>query len=380
VCGTSSRIQTEPGVQDLAYWVALHRTPGVGPRAFGRLLERYGAPRAVFDAGDAELAQAGVGDRSLAYLRHPDWRAVERALAWSEAPNRHIVPLRHASYPALLAEIVDPPPLLYVRGDVTVLARPQLAMVGSRNPSPSGGENAYRFARSLTQAGLTITSGLAVGIDGASHRGALAGNGATIAVAGTGVDRVYPACHADLAEQITRRGAIISELPLEAAPAARNFPRRNRIISGLCLGVLVVEAARHSGSLITARLAAEQGREVFAIPGSIHNPLSRGCHALLREGAKLVETAQDILEELLGFRENAVPEETDRSGNDRERLPVECQSLLDQMGFDPVPVDELVERCGLTAETVSSMLLVLELQGHVSSMAGGLYARRGKRA
>ena len=370
-------------MQDLAYWVALHRTPGVGPRAFGRLLERYRVPRAVFDAGDAELAQAGVGDRSLAYLRHPDWRAVERALAWSEEPNQHIVHLRHASYPALLAEIVDPPPLLYVRGDVAVLARPQLAMVGSRNPSPSGEENAYRFARSLTQAGLTITSGLAVGIDGASHRGALAGNGATIAVAGTGVDRVYPACHADLAEQITRRGAIISELPLEAAPAARNFPRRNRIISGLCLGVLVVEAARHSGSLITARLRRNRGGRCSPSPAlstTRCRAAAMPCSARAPSWLRRPGHTRGAADERISARMRCRREGDRRRTRERARkIAVEWQSLLDQMGFEPVPVDELVERTGLTAETVSSMLLVLELQGHVSS-AGGLYIRLRKRA
>jgi DNA processing protein len=265
------------------------------------LIERYGSPREVFESAASEAPAFGLDARLLDYLRHPDWARAEQDLRWLDGPNRRAVRLSDSSYPTLLKELPDAPPLLYVCGDAKVLRRPQLGMVGSRNPTPSGTDNARRFAHSLTLAGLTITSGLALGIDGASHSAALAAGGSTVAVAGTGLDRVYPASHSELAERIASRGAIVSDFPLGTPPAPGNFPRRNRIIAGLCLGVLVVEAARHSGSLITARLAAEQGREVFAVPGSIHSPLSRGCHALIRHGAKLVETENDILEELGGF-------------------------------------------------------------------------------
>jgi DNA processing protein len=373
-------IQSDRLVADLADWLALHRAPGVGPRTFRRLLERYGSPRAVLETAAAEGAASGIEAPALDYLRHPDWERVERDLRWLEEAGGEVVPLDDPGYPPLLRQIADAPPLLYILGDAAVLCRPQLAMVGSRNPTPAGTDNARNFAYSLTLAGLTITSGLALGIDAASHLGALSAGGMTVAVAGTGVDVVYPSSHAKLAQDIASRGAIVSEFPLGTAPVPGNFPRRNRIIAGLCVGVLVVEAARHSGSLITARFAVEGGREVFAIPGSIHNPLARGCHALIRQGAKLVETARDIAEELEGFLAQAVTEIASCSGNDAADLPVECQELMKHLTFDPSPVDELVERSGLTAEAVSSMLLMLELQGHVSSMAGGLYARRGKRA
>lgn len=273
--------------------------------------------------------------------------------------------------------------MLYVHGDAAALHEASLAIVGSRNPTPVGMDNAYQFARHLSRAGLTITSGMALGIDAAAHRGALAAGGRTFAVAGTGLDRVYPVAHRELASQIADCGAVVSEFPLSTPPVPRNFPKRNRIISGLSLGVLVVEAAPSSGSLITARLAAEQGREVLAIPGSIHNPLARGCHALIRLGAKLVETADDILEELgpmsgtIGPAPNAGA--AGQAGNVLEGLDVESRSLLEHMGFEPAPVDTLVERTGLTAEAVSRMLLILELQGFISSAPGGLYIRLPKR-
>lgn len=254
-------------------------------------------------------------------------------------------------------------------------------MVGSRNPSMSGSETAREFAYHLAASGLSITSGLAIGIDGASHAGALDANGITIAVTGTGLDRVYPASQHDLAHRIAEHGALVSEFPPQTPVRPGNFPRRNRIISGLCLGTLVVEAARQSGSLITARLATEQGREVFAIPGSIHNPLARGCHTLIRQGAKLVETANDVLEELAPLLRDLQPgPETCNKGHavQQHELDQEYQLLLKCMGFDPAPIDLLIERSGLTAEVVSSMLILLELEGHVSSAPGGIYCRTGK--
>ena len=366
---------------DLRYWLALQRAPGIGPVGFKTLLEQFGSPQAVFAAKSGQLAACGLGKATLGYLSAPDWTIIDADMAWLEAANHHALTLTDPAYPALLREIPDPPPVLYVLGDPAVLNSTQLAMVGSRNPSPSGKEIAYDFAHHLAGAGLTITSGMAVGVDAASHRGALAAGGKTVAVTGTGLDRVYPARHRELAHQIAAQGALVSEFALGTPPLPEHFPRRNRIISGLALGTLVVEAAVQSGSLITARSATEQGREVFAIPGSIHNPLARGCHALIRQGAKLVEAANDILEELgplaqvLARSGPAGPE----AGNDYSRLGVEGAKVLESLGFEPTSVDIVVERSGLTAEAVSSILLVLELQGYVSSTAGGLYTHVGKR-
>lgn len=318
-------------------------------------------------------------DAALNYLHAPDWRRVEDDLAWLERPGNHLLLLDDSRYPPLLRQIHQPPPLLFICGDPACLQLPQLAMVGARNPTPSGRETAWQFAAHLAGGGLAITSGLALGIDAAAHQGALAGGGRTIAVMGTGLDRVYPAKHHELAHAIAERGALVSEFPVGTPALAENFPRRNRLISGLALGVLVVEAALQSGSLITARLALDQGREVFAIPGSIHNPLAKGCHTLLRQGAKLVETAADILEELGALaaanHPNPSPALTSLPAADTEPLDSEYQQLLMAMGESPVGVDLLVERCGLTAEAVSSMLLILELEGYAAAVPGGLYCR-----
>ncbi len=367
---------------DFPHWLALWRAPGIGVRLFLRLLEQFGEPAAVFAATRERLRAAGVTrPATLDYLRTPDRTAIERDLAWLEQPHHHLLTIDSANYPPRLRELPDPPPLLFVLGEPALLSHPQLAVVGSRNASRSGSETAFDFACHLSGHGLIITSGLALGIDAAAHRGALKGNGLSIAVIGTGMDRVYPARHRDLAHEIAKKGALVSEFPIGTAPAPSNFPRRNRIISGLSLGTLVVEATIQSGSLITARLASEQGREVFAIPGSIHNPLARGCHHLIREGAKLVETANDILEELAGPISLPLEctEQTEHPAGPAVELGDDYIQLLDIMGYDPVTVDALVERSGLTTEAVSSMLLVLELQDHVASMPGGLYNRVDKR-
>ena len=373
---------------DLAYWLALLHAPGVGSVTFLSLLDHYTTPRALFEAGPIQDSSGRITARisaaTVEYLRNPDWAAVEKDLAWLAQPDNHIITLHDPAYPALLKQIADAPPVLFVHGQPEALAQPQLAMVGSRNPSAGGKETAHDFARHLASVGLTITSGLALGIDAASHQGALHADGeargATIAVTGTGLNRVYPARHRALAHSIAERGALVSEFPFGTPPLPENFPRRNRIISGLSAGVLVVEAALQSGSLITARLAGDQGREVFAIPGSIHNPLARGCHALIRQGAKLVENVQDILEELGTFnldmlRESLQPETGFRLG---EELDIDDNQLklLNFMDFSPASVDSLVSRSGLTPEQVSSMLLVLELHNRVESVAGGLYIRR----
>jgi len=360
-------------------WLVLHRAPGVGPVTFHALLEKFATPAAIRQADAGQLRACGLNQAAVAFLRAPDQQAIETDLAWLAQPDNHLLTCSDPRFPALLLQIPDPPPLLYVHGSVDILNFPQLAMVGSRNPTPSGERTATDFARHLAGAGLVITSGLALGIDAASHRGALAVDGHTIAVMGTGLDRVYPAAHRQLAHAISAQGALVSELPMGTEPRPENFPRRNRILSGLSLGTLVVEAARRSGSLISARCAAEQGREVFAIPGSIHNPLARGCHALIRQGAKLVETAPDILDELgplVGacrqLQDAHPPPETMQP---TPALDPEYMQLLESIGFDPVSIDRLVETGGLTPAEVSSMLLQLEMSGYVASSPGGLYNR-----
>ncbi|WP_084610281.1 DNA-processing protein DprA [Sedimenticola selenatireducens] len=366
---------------DLRYWLALLHTPGLGSRGINRLLGFSGGdPRPLF--GAQHPAHSGLRKESIAWLRGPDWDQVEQDLRWLEGDNRTLLTLRDARYPPLLREIADPPPLLFVQGNAATLEMAQLAIVGSRNPTPSGQQTALDFARFLANAGLAITSGLAAGIDGAAHRGALETMTPTLAVTGTGLDRVYPARHRDLAHRIAEQGALISELPPGTPPLPANFPRRNRIISGLSVGTLVVEAAQKSGSLITARLATEQGREVFAVPGSIHNPLARGCHALIRQGAKLVETAEDILEELSPLLGTLLKEPLEKPAAEVESTPRrwdgEYQLLMAALDFDPTPVDLLIQRSGLTADAVSSMLLLLELEGFVSAAPGGRYCRTGK--
>jgi len=302
---------------------------------------------------------------------------------WLEHPDHHLIPVDNPLYPELLRNCPHAPQQLWIKGDPEVLAMPQLAIVGSRNATPGGVESAQQFAAYLAGCGLTVTSGLALGVDAAAHRGALAANGLTVAVLGNGPDEIYPRTNHDLAQQISSNGALVSEFP-PGTPVRRNqFPQRNRIIAGLSLGTLVVEAGINSGSLITARFAGDYGREVFAIPGSIHNPLAKGCHRLIRQGAKLVEQAADIIEEI-GFLARALTPES-RPQTDRSKLPETAISadpdhaeLLKQMGFDPVTVDGLISRSGLTAEQLSSMLLILELQGKVEALPGGRFQQTTK--
>ncbi|HEC16572.1 MAG TPA: DNA-protecting protein DprA [Sedimenticola sp.] len=375
-------VNRRPRTGETVHWLALVRTPGLGSRGINRLLEQTPDPGVLFGPAAKFPEGLKLSADIASRLRDPDWDLVERDLAWLALPDNHLITIRDPQYPPLLRETPDPPPVLFVHGDPKVLTLPQLAIVGSRNPSVSGERTAHEFARHLAAAGITITSGLASGIDGAGHQGALDGKGVTIAVTGTGLDRVYPARHHALARQIARHGALVSEFPPGVPARAGHFPRRNRIISGLSLGTLVVEAALRSGSLITARQAAEQGREVFAIPGSIHNPLARGCHALIRQGAKLVETAQDIIEELGPLLETLSAPPNLGSAVPPAETPLELDAdyrqLLDNIGFDPLPVDLIIERSGLTAEEVSSMLLLLELEGYVSSAPGGGFCRTHK--
>ncbi|WP_372716442.1 DNA-processing protein DprA [Immundisolibacter sp.] len=357
--------------------LALARTPGLGVVAWRRLLGEFGSPAGALAASPRKLASAlgansRLGKAIAAAAQHPP----QADLAWLEAaPDRQALFLDLPGYPQQLAQIADPPLALLVEGAAALLLAPQIAIVGSRNASPAGVETAFAMAGALSRCGLVVTSGLAEGADGAAHRGALAAQGKSLAVLGTGPDRVYPGQHAELADQLRLVGALVSEQPVGTPPRAFNFPRRNRIISGLSLGVLVVEAGARSGSLITARLAAEQGREVFAIPGGIHNPLARGCHALIREGAKLVESAADILEELPQLS----------VGHSTHSLPLVAPALdpmaarvLACIGDSPVSLDLLVARVGLTVAEVSTMLLTLQLDGLVAPQPGGLFSRQGR--
>jgi DNA processing protein len=357
-------------------WLALYHAPGIGPASFHKLLEQFPDPAAVLNASSGQLQQFGLPDSSIDALRHPDSRTIERDLEWQAQPGNRILTCRDPDYPALLREIPDPPPLLYIHGNLHVLQEPQLAMVGSRNPTAAGRQTAIDFARHLSAAGLMITSGLALGIDAAGHQGALDAGAPTIAVMGTGLDRVYPARNRELAHRIAGVGALVSEFPPGTPPRAEHFPRRNRIISGLSLGTLVVEAAIRSGSLISARYALEQGREVFAIPGSIHNPLARGCHHLIRQGAKLVETAQDIMDELGALATALDFTATPATDHDRQpQLPDDYAQLLESIGFENTSVDMLVKTTHLTPAEVSSMLLQLEMNGYIAANPGGFYNR-----
>ncbi|RMG28818.1 MAG: DNA-protecting protein DprA [Gammaproteobacteria bacterium] len=355
-------------------WLHLALAPGLGP---GRVFADDPDPDPVALVSDPPPAWRAALDQV-------DPGAVAAAREWAEAPGQSLLHPAHPDYPPLLRELPDPPLVLWVRGEAALLSLPQVAIVGSRHPTRDGMRNARAFGAHLAEAGFVITSGLAAGIDTAAHLGALDVAGGTVAVMGTGIDRIYPARNRGLAHRIVAEGgALVTEFPPGTPPRGGHFPRRNRILSGLALGTLVVEAALQSGSLITARLALEQGREVFAVPGSIHNPLARGCHRLIRQGAKLVETGQDIVEELgpllegLASRIQAAAPPVAPAGpaDAPPNLTDEQRQLLELIGYDPVSVDDLVASTGLTPEALSSMLLILELEGCVVAHPGGRYAR-----
>lgn len=352
----------------LPYWLAATYLPGIGPRTLLRLLDHFSDITTLFHATADDLRAIGLSEKQILALKQPDWQAVESDLAWLQIAGNHIIAFSDPDYPALLKEISDPPLVLYVRGDKSVLTKMQIAMVGARNATPTGLKNAEWFAKSLAQAGCVITSGLAAGVDAAAHRGALAVGQITIGVAGTGLNHIYPRSHHALVEDICKKGAVISEFSLDTKPHAANFPRRNRIIAGMSVGTLVVEAAVKSGSLITARHAIEHGRDVFAIPGSIHNPLARGCHHLIRQGAKLVETANDILEELGALTSAFIPQDEPQSA---PALLLKESQLLEKIEYEITPIDMIILHSGLTAGEVSSILLSLELHGYVKSVPGG---------
>lgn len=361
--------------EELAAWLRLVETPGIGLETARRLLAAFGSPQAIFDAAPparralllpAQAEALGTSAPALASLVESTWQWLQGS---EPTAPRHVVPLGDPRYPPLLLETADPPLLLYAMGRIELLGAAALAVVGSRNPSAQGLENARAFAAALSDAGLAVVSGLALGIDGAAHEGALQGPGSTIAVVGTGLDRVYPKRHLALARAVAAGGLVLSEYSLGTPPVAANFPRRNRLIAGLAHGTLVVEAALQSGSLITARLAIEAGREVFAIPGSIHAPQSRGCHLLIKQGAKLVETAADILVELR-LDAASVPRNSDDTPSEKGTDPV-----LAALGHDPVTLDALAARTGWSPAQLSAHLLELELAGSVARLPGHLFQR-----
>ncbi len=358
--------------QELKYWLAAAHARNVIPRQFLQWLEIIKSPAALFNANEDTWRSLGMSAAQQQSMSQPDWKAVEQSLEWAGQSDCHILTLGDSHYPQLLKEISDPPLVLFVQGQSELLSARQIGMVGARDISPYGQKNAYQFAYQLSAAGYVITSGLARGVDAASHRGALASRGPTIAVAGTGLFHTYPQSHRELAAEIVAQGgALVSEFPLSASPRPHHFPRRNRIISGLSVGVLVVEAALRSGSLVTARHAVEQGREVFAIPGSIQSPVARGCHALIRQGAKLVESAEDILEEFSMDYSRLQVEFSPSLAIIPDCLTGIDQKIFDQIGSAVTSLDEIILRSGLTASAVSSILLSLELQGHIQSVTGG---------
>jgi DNA processing protein len=360
--------------EQIASFIRLHHVFGIGRVSLISLGEKFDDNfNYVTSASRSELQATGLNRDTIDQILKPDHARVDRELEWAEQSGNQIICYDDASYPALLRQTVNFPPLLYCSGNIDLLASPQIAIVGSRHCTPGGAKTATDFARVLAQSGLTITSGMATGIDTQAHLGALACGGNTIAVTGTGLDRIYPSSNRQMAYDIHEKGLLVTEFPLGTSPRSDNFPRRNRIISGLCVATLVVEAARRSGSLITAHQAVEQGREVFAIPGSIHNPQARGCHQLIREGAKLVDQASDIIEELgslLGFIAQQQINQTSDIQLDQEAI-----GLLEVIGYDPVSADALVERSGLTIDKLSSMLLSLELSNLIQSAPGGCFVR-----
>ncbi len=385
-------------------WLIAIRAPRLGGGKLVRLVESLGGIEGLFSTSDSSLRSAGLDGKTIRYLRSPDADLLEMDEAWLRPPGHHLLTWGSEDYPELLAGISSPPAALFVAGDPAVLWQPQIAVVGSRNPTSGGLDNARDFASEISRRGFVVTSGLASGIDSACHDAAMQQGGNTVAVTGTGLDTVYPASSRKRAGLVFRQGALVSEFPPGTGARAAHFPSRNRIISGLSLGVLVIEAGLNSGSLITARLGSEQGREVFALPGSIHNPMAKGCHRLIRDGARLVETVDEIVEgitpmagdlaqRLVARLSDGATEPVDNSPPNPkmasshramdappaliiQRFDPEYQRLWDELGFDPRPVDRLIEQSGLTAREVSAMLLMLELKGMVEAHPGGAFSRK----
>lgn len=371
--GTSSQETSLQG-PELRSWLALSHI-NISSQKLAQFFEQYSSISELFELSEKQLVQLGFRQGLKARLEAVDEATIERDLSWFDSDDKHLIPFTSTDYPDFLRQIDSAPKLLFVQGNKALLKQHQIAIVGSRNPSPQGKNNAAEFAKTLARAGAVITSGLALGVDGYAHQAVLDEKLPTIAVAGTGLDRVYPARHKDMAQQIVEHGALVSEFALGTGVRATHFPARNRIISGMSLGTLVVEAAIKSGSLITARLAMEQGREVFAIPGSIHNPLARGCHYLIKQGVKLVETAEEIIEELgaLAMWQSDMLSSQEDAGNESQGFEIdkEYQELMTHIDFDVTSMDKIIERSGLEIDVVSHMLLLLELNDHIVSVAGG---------
>ncbi|BAU56810.1 rossmann fold nucleotide-binding protein Smf [Halorhodospira halochloris] len=371
------------------YTLGLARVPGLGPKRWRQLHKAFGETPAIFHANKRALLALSMPEGVANGILNPDWDGAGADLAWLRAKDsHHLITIDDPNYPEKLREIASPPPVLFLDGPPESLHLPQIAIVGSRHANAAGIELASEFAKALVHRGYAITSGLATGIDAAAHRAAIEANGATLAVIATGPDLTYPRRHHRLRDQIAAQGAVLGENPTGVTPRANLFPRRNRIVSGLSQGVVVIQAGRHSGALITARMAADQGREVFAVPGSIHDPLARGCHALLRQGAKLVESVYDIIEELpywegggdeqpeLNLNWDNSPE-ADVTINKSFAADKEQALLMAALGHDPVTLDTLMCRSGLTLDRVSSILLNMEIKGLVAALPGGRYQRRG---
>lgn len=380
--------------QEIEHWLTAIRAPGLAGRKLVAVIEAAGGVGALAGGSRKALHELGLAEEAIDALREPDAEAIAADLAWLAGDGCHLISWEDEAYPALLRQTPSPPAALFVEGDPDVLWQPQIAVIGSRNPTTGGLEHARAFSAELARAGMTVTSGMASGIDSAAHEAALAAGGQTVAVCGTGPDAVYPAGSRNLAARIREQGALVTEYPTGTPPRRGNFPARNRIISGLSLGVLVIEAGLNSGTLITARQAGEQGREVFALPGSLHNPMVKGCHRLIREGARLVETVQDVLSELgpmaqelaaalraevAGAEPGPTPPGQVAKGQADELLrDPDYRRLWDALAYDPRTVTELVEMTGLPVQAVSSMLLMLDLQGRVEAHSSGRYSRAGR--
>lgn len=364
--------------RDLENWLILIHASGLSPIKLKELLVQFKQPGCIIRAEISQLTGCGLKQETIHAIYHPDQKAIEADIEWLNSPGNYFISILDAGYPALLKQIPDSPPGLFIRGNQNVLGTTQVAIVGSRNPTPGGRRVAREFAQNLGLRGITITSGLATGIDSSAHLGALDVDSITIAVLGNGLDTVYPSANSMLADRICDRGALVSEFPVGTKPIPANFPRRNRIISGLSTGTVIVEAAMNSGSLITARLAMEQGREVFAVPGSIRNPVARGCHALIREGAKLTERIEDILEETGQL--NTVVKQAAPSSHGSEgfyqMLDEGGKVLLDYIGYEPVTIDQLIEESGMSANMAAAVLLSLELNDVIESLPGGSFVRK----
>ena len=350
---------------NLASWLTLSQIPGLGNEGFRRLLQTFGSPESIIATPLVSLREIVKPAIANAIVNANDEASFASVTTWLEDQTNHIVTLADDDYPKLLLNIADPPLLLYVKGRLDLLNHSSISVVGSRNASAQGIRNAETFSQFLSEADLCVISGMAHGIDAAAHLGGLGARGSSIAVVGTGLDKVYPSANRDLAHRLAQSGTLVSEFPLGTPPLANNFPRRNRIISGLSLGCLVVEASLRSGSLITARMALEQGREVFAIPGSIHLPQAKGCHALIKQGAKLVDTPSDILDEFGWYSAPSI------------EMPLNDNSdqIFEHLGFDPIDINTLSQHSGLTIEALSAILLQLELDGQITILSGGLYQR-----